>query len=49
MAETQRALSLGVNGTPTLVIDGQQLRPEATNPDGIRRGINVMLERKAVS
>jgi protein-disulfide isomerase len=49
MAETQRALSLGVNGTPTLVIEGQQLRPEATNPDGIRRGINVMLERKAVS
>jgi len=48
-ADMQRAFSLGINGTPTLVIDGQQLRSEATNPDGIRRGINVMLERKAVS
>lgn len=48
-ADMQRAFSAGVNGTPTLIIEGQQLRPEATNPDGIRRGINVMLERKAVS
>jgi len=48
-ADIQRAQSLGINGTPTILIDGHQLRAEATNPDGIRRGINVMLERKAVS
>lgn len=48
-ADMQRALSLGINGTPTLVIDGLQLRAEATTPEGIRRGINMMLERKAVS
>ncbi len=33
----------------TLIIDGQQLTAEATTPEGIRRGINMMLERKAIS
>lgn len=47
-ADVQRARSLGINGTPTILIDGQQLRFEATNLDGIRRGINVVLEHKAV-
>jgi len=48
-ADMQRALSLGITGTPTLIIDGQQLSAEATTPEGIRRGINVMLERKRIS
>jgi len=48
-ADVQRAASLGITGTPTILIDGRQLRAEATTPDGIRRGINVMLERKAIS
>ena len=48
-ADMQRALSRGINGTPTLIIDGQQLTAEATTPEGIRRGINMMLERKAIS
>jgi protein-disulfide isomerase len=48
-ADVQRAQSLGITGTPTILIDGHQLRAEVTNPDGIRRGINVMLERKAIS
>jgi len=48
-ADIQRAQSLGINGTPTILIDGHQLRAEATNLDGIRRGINVMLERRAAS
>jgi protein-disulfide isomerase len=47
--DMQRALSLGINGTPTLIMDGQILSAEATTPEGIRRGINVMLERKAIS
>ena len=49
VADIQKAAALGINGTPTIIIDGQQLRAETTNPDGIRRGINLMLERKAAS
>lgn len=48
-SDIQRATSLGVNGTPTVFIDGQQLRSEATSPDGIRGGINVMLLKRAGS
>ena len=48
-ADMQRGQSVGITGTPTVLIEGYQLRYEATNLDGIRRGLNVMLERKAVS
>ena len=48
-ADMQRAASMGITGTPTVLIEGQMLRYDATNPDGLRRGINLMLERKAVS
>ena len=48
-ADMQRAASMGITGTPTVLIDGQMLRYDATNPEGLRRGINLMLERKAVS
>lgn len=48
-ADMQRAASLGITGTPTVLIEGQMLRYDATNPDGLRRGINLMLERKAQS
>jgi protein-disulfide isomerase len=46
-AEIQRGQSVGVTGTPTVFIEGYQLKYEATNYEGIRRGINVMLEKKA--
>ena len=46
-ADTQRGAALGVTGTPTVFLDGHMLRYEATTPDGLRRGINVLLERKA--
>ena len=46
-ADTQRALSLGIQGTPTILIEGQQLKAEVTTPEGIRKGIDVMLRRKA--
>jgi hypothetical protein len=45
----QRGASLGVTGTPTVFLDTHMLRYEATTPEGLRRGINVLLERKAVS
>lgn len=48
-ADQSAAAELGVNGTPTLLIDGRQLRPEVTNPDGIRKGIEFIMTRKASS
>ena len=48
-ADVQRGTVAGVTGTPTVFIDNQMLRPEATNPDGLRRGINAMLVRRATS
>jgi protein-disulfide isomerase len=46
-ADSQQAVSRGVTGTPTLLIEGHQLRPEATTPEGIRRGIDFLLAKKA--
>jgi protein-disulfide isomerase len=48
-ADLQRGQAAGVTGTPTVFIEGYMLRYEATNLDGIRQGINVMLQRKATS
>ena len=45
-ADQDAATQLGINGTPTILIDGRQLRPEATTPDGIRKGIELMMSRK---
>lgn len=38
---------LGVNGTPTVLIEGRELRPEVTNPAEIRKGIEFYLSKKA--
>jgi protein-disulfide isomerase len=46
-ADTRQAEAQGITGTPTLVLDGNQLRPEATTPVGIRRAIDFLLSRKA--
>jgi len=48
-ADMQKGTSIGITGTPTLLIDGNMLRYEATTPDGVRQGINFMLQRRAVS
>ena len=48
-ADMQRGASLGVTGTPTVFLDNLMLRYEMTNADGLRRGINVLLERKKIS
>lgn len=48
IAEDQRrAQTLGVEGTPTVFVEGSQLKFERTTPEGIRKGINLMLARKA--
>jgi protein-disulfide isomerase len=46
-ADIQRGTAAGVTGTPTVFIDTHMLRYEATTPEGLRRGINAMLLRKA--
>jgi protein-disulfide isomerase len=46
-ADIQRGAAAGVTGTPTVFLDGNMVKYEATNADGLRRGINVMMERKA--
>ena len=48
-ADVQRGSALGVTGTPTVFIDTHMLKYEATNPEGLRRGINIMLEKRAAS
>jgi protein-disulfide isomerase len=45
--DKQTALARGVNGTPTVFIEGRQLKPELTNLAGLRSGINITLIRKA--
>jgi protein-disulfide isomerase len=48
-ADIQRGTLAGVTGTPTVFIDSQMLRYEATNLDGLRRGINAMLLKRGTS
>src|SRR5262245_46963765 len=48
-ADIQRGTSVGVTGTPTVFLDSRLLRYEATNTEGLRRGINILLEQKAGS
>ena len=48
-ADMQRGASVGVNATPTVFIEGHMLRYDATTPEGLRRGINYLLEKKAIS
>lgn len=46
-ADAARGAAAGVTGTPTVFIDTHMLRAEATTPEGLRKGINAMLLRKA--
>lgn len=48
-ADMQRGAAAGVTGTPTVFIDTHMLRYEATTPEGLRRGINLMLRQRAAS
>lgn len=46
-ADQDAATKLGIEGTPTILIDGRQLRPDATTPEGIRKAIELLMARKA--
>jgi protein-disulfide isomerase len=48
-ADAEAAAQFGVQGTPTIFIEGLQLRPEVTTPEGIRKGIEQMLARKSTA
>ena len=48
-ADMQRGTASGVTGTPTVFIDGNMLRYEATTPEGLRKGINYMLKQRAAA
>jgi len=45
-ADLDEAARLGINGTPTILINGRQMKTEATNADGIRKGIQLMMSRQ---
>jgi len=49
LADIQKGAAAGVTGTPTVFLDGNMLRYEATNVEGMRQGINLLLSRKATS
>jgi protein-disulfide isomerase len=44
-ADKDAALALGIQDTPAILINGRRLKADATNADGIREGIEVMLTR----
>jgi protein-disulfide isomerase len=48
-ADIQRGSAQGVTGTPTVFLDSHLVNYQATNLDGLRKGINILLERKAAS
>jgi protein-disulfide isomerase len=48
-ADMQRGSSLGVTGTPTVFLDSRLVNYQATNLEGLRKGINILLEQKAKS
>lgn len=45
-ADLDAAARLGINGTPTILINGRQMKAEATNGEGIRKGIELMMARQ---
>lgn len=49
LADMQKGATAGVTGTPTVFLDSNMLRYEATNVEGMRQGINLLLSRKATS
>lgn len=44
-ADKDAAVALGIQETPAILLNGRRLKTDATNADGIREGIEVMLTR----
>jgi protein-disulfide isomerase len=47
--DLQAATARGVTGTPTIYIEGRQMRSEAMTAEGLHRAIDVMLDQKRSS
>jgi protein-disulfide isomerase len=45
-SDYQRGLAQGVNGTPTIFINGRQMNPNAVTLDGLRGALDYMLGKK---
>ena len=45
-ADQDAAAELGINGTPTVLVNGRQLRPEATTAEGIQAAIDYVTKGK---
>lgn len=45
-ADKDAGLRRGVTGTPTIFVDGRQLKVEATTPEGIRQAVQFMFKQK---
>jgi protein-disulfide isomerase len=45
-ADEDAAAKQGIDGTPTILINGRQLRAEMTTPEGVRKGIELMFSAK---
>ena len=46
-ADVGAAAEQGIDGTPTILINGRQLRAEMTTPEGVRKGVESMLSATA--
>ncbi len=48
-ADQEAAAKQGINGTPTILINGRQLRAEMTTPEGVTKGIELMMSAKGAT
>jgi protein-disulfide isomerase len=48
-ADKDMGVQMGVTGTPTVFIEGRELKPEATTSEGIRKAIDYVINQKARS
>ncbi|HJU55256.1 MAG TPA: thioredoxin domain-containing protein [Pyrinomonadaceae bacterium] len=46
-ADYQRGVAARVEGTPSIFLNGRQLRPEAYTPEGLRMALDFMLGKKS--
>ena len=47
-ADQRRGEGRGVTGTPAIFVNGQQIKPEMTTPDGLRLVINYALNQRGL-
>src|ERR1044072_6661898 len=44
-ADRDKALSKGITITPVIIIDGRQMKPETTTPEGVKEGLDLMFSK----